>query len=233
MSGDWQFLVALNERLRPLRDPVEIQEVVVRLVGDHLQASRVNYAQIEGDEFVVVRWYAPTVAPFAVRGHVARFGRAIVDACRRGETVVVSDVKTDPRFMDAERAQLLADEIEAFVSVPITKQGRWVATFGVQSTTPRTWTRDEIALVELTSERTWGAGERARAEEALEAAAGGCWTWVVATNRVDWDKQFRLLYGFAADEPATPEGWITRVHEDDRPQLLALRKEMWASKTKD
>src|SRR5688572_26851585 len=55
MSAEWHFLVTLNERLRPLRDPVEIQSVVVQLIGEHLQASRVHYAQIYGDEFVITR----------------------------------------------------------------------------------------------------------------------------------------------------------------------------------
>src|SRR5205814_6490811 len=67
----------------------------------------------------------------------------------------------------------------------------------------------------------------------LEASAGGSWTWVAATNQVDWDERFRPLYGFTPDEPATPEAWVTRVHEDDRPRLLALRDEMWTSRTRD
>ena len=92
MSTGWDFLITLNEHLRPLKDPVAIQEVAVRLIGEHLHASRVNYAHIEGDEFVISRSYADGVPPFAGRGSVARFGQAIVDACRRGETVVVDDV---------------------------------------------------------------------------------------------------------------------------------------------
>jgi PAS domain S-box-containing protein len=167
MSDEWLFLVTLNERLRALKDPVEIQAVAVRLIGEHLQASRVNYAQIEGNEFVIKQSYARSVPPLAGRGHVARFGKTIVDACQRGETVVVSDSGKDSRFTDDERSQLLANEIAAFVGVPLTKEGRWVATFGVHSSTPRTWTRDQIALVEATADRTWSAGERARAEEAL------------------------------------------------------------------
>jgi len=162
MTAEWQFLVSLNERLRLLRDPVEIQEVAVRLIGEHLQASRVNYAYIEGDEFVIKRSYGRAVPPFADRGPVARFGHAIVEACRRGETVVVSDVHTDPSFTDAERAQLLASEIAAFVGAPLIREGRWFASFAVHSATPRAWTRDQIALVEVTAERIWGTDERAR-----------------------------------------------------------------------
>ncbi len=167
MSVEWHFLIALNEHFRPLKDPVAIQEVAVRLIGEHLRASRVNYAHIDGDEYVINRSYADGVAPIAGRGPVGRFGQAIVDAARRGETVVVDDVKTDARFTLAEREQLLARETAAFVGTPLIKDGRWLATFSIHSAAPRTWTREQIALVEITAERTWAAGERARAEEAV------------------------------------------------------------------
>ena len=167
MSVEWQFLITLNERLRPLKDAVEIQEVAVRLLGEHLHANRVTYAHIDGDEFVISQSYTNGVQPFASRGSVARFGTATIEARRRGETVVVDDVETDPRLTDDEREQLRADQTAAFVGTPVIKGGRWLATFGVHSATPRSWTRDQIAVIEITAERTWSAGERARAEEAL------------------------------------------------------------------
>jgi len=167
MSAEWQFLIALNEQLRSLKDPVAIQEAAVRSIGEHLHATRVNYAHIDGDEFVVSRSYADGAPPFAGRGPVARFGASLVAACRRGETVAVDDVNTDPRFTDAERAQLLAGGMAAFVGAPLIKDGRWLAVLGVHADTPRTWTRDQIALVEVTAQRAWGMGERVRAEEAL------------------------------------------------------------------
>src|SRR5215471_68587 len=74
MSAEWQFLVTLSERLRPLRDPVKIQEVAVRLLGEHLHVSRVHYVHMEGDEFVVSRSYDNGAQPFPTRGHIARFG---------------------------------------------------------------------------------------------------------------------------------------------------------------
>jgi PAS domain S-box-containing protein len=167
MSAEWQFLVTLNETLRPLRKAVEIQELAVRLMGEHLQASRVNYSHIEGDEFVVSHSYARGVAPFAGRGQLSRFGMAMISACRRGETVVISETHTDPRFTAAERESLLSSDIAACVVVPLTKEGRWIAVFSVHSAVPRRWTDDQIALVEVSAERTWASGERARAEDAL------------------------------------------------------------------
>ena len=167
MSVEWEFLITLNEELRRLKDPVAVQEVAVRLLGEHLHASRVHYAQIDGDEFVISRSYADGVQPLTGRGSVARYGSVIVEASRRGETVVVDDVNADPRFTDAEHEELLAAGTLAFVGAPLIKGGRWLGTFGVHSATPRTWTRDQIALIEVTAERMWGTGERARIEEAL------------------------------------------------------------------
>jgi GAF domain-containing protein len=58
VSSEWQFLVSLTQQLRTLTHPVEIQQVAVRLIGEHLGASRVTYTHIDGDEFVVTRSYA-------------------------------------------------------------------------------------------------------------------------------------------------------------------------------
>src|SRR5690349_6531941 len=124
MSAEWQFLVRLNEELRPLKDPVAIEEAAVRLVGEHLHASRVHYARIERDGFVIGRSYADGVAPLPGRGPVARLGAAIVEACRRGETVAVDDVSTDARFTPAERAHFQAVQTAAFVGAPLLKDGR-------------------------------------------------------------------------------------------------------------
>ncbi len=167
MSSEWQFLVRLNELLGPLKDPVVIQESAVRLLGQHLHASRVHYAEIDGDEFVIRRAYADGVAPFTGRGPVSRFGTAIVEAVRRGETVAVDDVRTDSRFTDADRQRVLEGGTAAFIGTPLIKSGQWLGSFGVHSTTPRIWTGEQIALVEMTADRMWAAVERARAEEAL------------------------------------------------------------------
>src|SRR5262245_60734103 len=166
-TAEWRFLVALRDALRPLRDPIEIQEVAVRLLGEHLRVSRVNYAEIDGDEFIVSRSYADGVAPFLGRGPIALFGAAFRERYMRGETIAVADVALDPRFTTAERAQLLARDIAAFVGVMLHKEGRWLAAFGVQNATARAWTREEIALIEEAGERTWAAAERAGAGDAL------------------------------------------------------------------
>ena len=167
MSAEWQFIVSLNEQLRPLRNPAEVQAVAIRLIGQHLAASRVSYSYVDGDEFVISRSYTDGVEPITGRGRLTQIGVGIVEAYRRGETVVVNDVHAEPRLTEFERAHWVERQTAALVGVPLIKDGRWLATFNVHSTTPRGWTPDQIALIELTAQRAWAMGEHARAEETL------------------------------------------------------------------
>ena len=170
MSLEWQVFVAINEQLRPLKDPVQMQELAVRLLGDHLRASRVNYSHVDEHQFFIVRSYCDGVPPLASPGSRAMWGKAVLAACSTGETVAVDDVAADARLTDAERDGLISRQIKAFVGTPLIKDGRWVATLCVQSAEPRAWTRDQVALVEVTAQRLWGLGERARIAEKLGAS---------------------------------------------------------------
>ena len=227
------FLLRLNDALRPLRDPVEIQNVTVRLLGEYLGVNRVAYSVVEGDEFIVTTSYEREVPALRGRWPLSAFGSTLLDAHRRGDPVTCSQVRTDPGLTHAERAQLLAFGIEAFRRVTLCKEGQLVATFGVNSATPRDWTRDEVTLVQETAEHMWSAAERASTEAtlrehdqrlrvALNASAAGSWTRNIGAGGADWDEGFRQLYGFGPDQPATFEAWLSRVHEEDRPIVLAL-----------
>jgi PAS domain S-box-containing protein len=175
---------------------------------------------------------------------VGSVAAALRDAFRRGETVVVDDVDTDPRFTGAERIAMRARQIAAFVGVMLLKGGQLVAAFGANNATPRSWAPTEIALIRDVAERTWDAVERARAEAALrereqrlrlalDASAGGSWTWEASSNHIDWDDGFRTRYGFTPDEPPTHDGRMSRVHEEDLPQVLSLIGEILDSTGKD
>ena len=238
------FLLRLNDALRPLSDAAAIQETAARHLCEHLGAARVGYAELEGREYIIRREHTRGVAPLVGTPLRITVGGTLGEALRRGETIVVSDVQADPRLSDDDRATFRSRQIAAFVGVALFKDGQMVAAFGVNHDTPRVWTAGEIELVRDVAERTWDAVERTRAEAALreqkqrlrlalEASAGGSWTWVAATNEVDWDERFRALYGFAPDDPATPDAWMPRVHDDDRPRVLALLDEILTSTTKD
>lgn len=51
-------------------------------------------------------------------------------------------------------------------------------------------------------------------------AGWGKWNWV--TGEVVWSEEGKRLMGFESDqEAATVEGWLRRIHPDDRPEVEA------------
>jgi PAS domain S-box-containing protein len=239
------FLLRLNDALRPLSDPLDVEEAAARLTGEHLRVNRVGYAEIDGKEYIIRREYVRGVPPLAGQGPTGTFGAALRDAYRRGETVVVNDISADPRLTEPERAAMQARQMAAFIGVTLVKNGRLVAAFGANNATPRLWTPAEIALVSDVAERTWEAVERARTEAALrerewrlrlalDASAAGSWTRDALTGETDWDDRFRKRYGLSPDTPASFDTWIAYVHDEDRAGVLSLldevlrtRKDSW------
>ena len=226
------FLLRLADTLRPLSDPLVIQKVAVRLLGEHLHVTRVSYADIEGTDYIIRLSHVNGVAPLVGRGPLAAFGEWLLESQRSGVPIVVNDVRTDPRLTKRERANLRAVKVAAFAVVTLVKAEQWVAIFGVSNAMPRTWTKTEIELIRDVAERMWEAVERARAEAAmrereqmlslaLDASAAGVWTWERFTNQSRWDDRFQAQYGLGPEDPQTFDTWISRVHEEDRPRVLA------------
>ena len=151
------------------------------------------------------------VAPLVGRRPITIFGETLLASYRGGETVVVSDVRTDPRFTVSERSTLLSSEIAAFTGLMRLNGRQSGAALSIESATPRLWPREEIELIRDVGERTWEAVQRARGEEvirdseqrlrlALNASRAGSWMRDPRTGYGDWDDRFREIYGFTAGE---------------------------------
>ena len=235
------FLLRLNDALRPLSDAAAIQETAARHLGEHLGVARVGYAELDGRDYKIRREHTRGVEPLVGPPLQISVGATLREALQRGETIVVGDVATDQRLSDHDRATFRARQIAAFVGVALFKNGQMVAAFGANHDAPRVWTAGEIELVREVAERTWDAVERTRAEAALreqktrlhialEASAGGSWTWDLRTNIADWDDTFRARFGFTPGEPPVFETWLARVHVDDRPWLRRTLEEILQGK---
>jgi signal transduction histidine kinase/ActR/RegA family two-component response regulator len=167
-AGRQSFLLALSEALGPLSDPTQIRFAASRLLGEHVGAIRVVCAEIEdGRVAVVAHDWVSGARSIAGRLPVRTFGAVALAALRRGERVVVEDVREDPRLTGPERRAHLAAGIRAAVGYGVLREGRWVGALSVHAAAPRRWTAVELGLVQETAERTWAAVERARADQAL------------------------------------------------------------------
>jgi two-component system CheB/CheR fusion protein len=225
------FLVELTDSLRRRSDPVAIQETASRLLGEHLKADRVWYFEIDGDDCVIGRHYAFSVPHLSGRFPVAAFGDRLISTYRAGRMVVMNDVAEEP-LTPHEREEYLGIEVQAQISMPLIKDGKFVAGLTVHSAKPRAWTLQEKWLLEETAERAWGAIERRRAEEALEHARSmlaeaqrivhlGSFEYVAATRMTVWSEEEYRIYGLDPAGPSPEYGVMLAqcVHPEDAALL--------------
>ncbi len=233
-----KFLLTLSDSLRPLSEPISIQETATRLVGEYLTLDGCAYGEADapGETFTVDRDYtAPGVRSVAGTLHIRDFGEAITERCRAGQYTTVADARTDPLAATPdgidrhERA-----DIRAFVAIPVLKDARLKALFFGYSVTVRNWTRLESELMADVADRTWSAVERARGETELRkseerlrlaahAARFGTYDVDLVANTVYWSPELRAIIGLPADTPEKGAHEVPDfVHPEDRGRVEAM-----------
>jgi signal transduction histidine kinase/ActR/RegA family two-component response regulator len=166
------FLVRLGDALRALADPLEVQAEAARILGEGLALDHACYCEYdEGLGMATVRRaYARGDAPILVGTYEMSPVGSMVRELRAGRICASTDQTKSPLLTEAERAHYATTPVRGAVTVPLVKRGKLVGSFSAIQSVPRTFTAEEIALVEATAERTWAALERARAEERLRGS---------------------------------------------------------------
>ena len=166
----YQFLARLDDLARPLDDPAEITSGVARMLGRHLGVNRCAYADVEADEdtFNLTGDYNNGVDSIVGRYRFTQFGDECLRLMRAGLPYIVGDSESDERtalVRDAYRAA----RIRAVICVPLLKSGRFAAAMAVHHVIPRSWSEEEVSLVQAVASRAWESIERARIAREAEA----------------------------------------------------------------
>jgi signal transduction histidine kinase len=140
------------------------------MVGEYLKADRVVYAEMAGENMIVLRDYTNGVPSLVGRYPPSVRSLNIRRARHDGGTYWVDDINTETWLTDNERKNLLSVGISAYIASCLHKNGEMTAAFTLNQSTPRIWTKTEIQLINEIAERVWAAVERARAEQALRDA---------------------------------------------------------------
>ena len=161
------FLLKLSDTLRPLDNPVDIEEAVTKIALDFMEADRCHYGSIEGDNVIILqdasRENLPTVSGVHTISSFAMYKAAL----NAGVPFVVDDVRIN-NLIDEELKKLcLQSQYGSFINVPVIKNEQLVGLLSLVQSKPRKWTDAEVQITIETAERTWVAVERAKAEEAL------------------------------------------------------------------
>lgn len=237
------FLLQLSDALRPLADPMAVQAEACRLLGEQLGVGRAYFVEVDeaAGQARVQQNYLRGDSPSLVGSFPLAEVGWTVPYLRRGEAVVVADTQDDKIVPDADRGWMADLQMHAHISMPINKGGELMGALCVTEPRPRAWTDMDVELTRETAERIWAALVRARTEEtlainhfrlttAMQATNAGWGNWNLLTGAADWSEKGKQLVGFASDEEArTAEGWLQRVHPEDRPKVEAHAAQVFAA----
>ncbi len=165
------FRSVFSDATRGLNDELALRRMTSHLLGEHLQASRVLYAEVVDERNIVVgQSYVCGVQQVEGTYSLDVYGTKLVDTLLSGENIVMSDVRIDSDSSQSEKAAFAELQIVANLGIPILKNGCLVAVLGVHQNAPRVWTVQEMSLAREIAERTWAAVEHVRSEARLLAS---------------------------------------------------------------
>lgn len=163
-------LVRVSELIRTLHDPYELSYAVAEIVGTHLNVRRClfNETDLERDLEIIHRDYCNGAESVAGEHRISEYSNITTGELVRGNTVVNTDSKIDPRTADFYKRSYEPTGERAYVAVPLMREGRWVATLWASDDQPRQWSKEEVSLLQTVAERAWTAVEKLRAEAERE-----------------------------------------------------------------
>jgi PAS domain S-box-containing protein len=232
----FRFLSELGEATRDVTDPEALMVVVARRLGEHLRVSRCAYAEVFDDEqshFTIRHDYTDGCASTVGEYELVLFGpRAAADQ-RGGRTLVVHDV--DAELTPSEGGAMFNSiGIKAIICCPLLRGGKLVAMMAVHQTWPRTWTANDVALVEAVVERSWAYIERARAMRALADSERNLRLMADAMPQIVWTARpdgmldyYNQRWFDYIDKPSSAlqlATWDNYIHPDD----LGRAYEAWS-----
>jgi len=143
---------------------------------------------------------------------------------RKDGTVILTEIYAFPLELDEQK-------VVAGVFRDITKRKQAEEEIRALNESLEQRVRERTAELEKANAALQASEEQLRL--ALQASNAGTWFWDMRANVLKWDAQTRALHGFAADEPASFETWVGRIHPDDRQRVKARMARLMESGTED
>lgn len=160
-----RFLADLGETMMGVQDPDDLLWLVAQRLGEFLGVSRTFFTELDRPQAQMVvhrNYHHPELASIAGIYPLAEFDPHSVAAHEAGHPVVLADIPADAAAATGDPQRYAPAQIRAMVSVPLLRDGRWVATLVVTQHQPRAWTDAEIAFIQTVAERSWLAVENRR-----------------------------------------------------------------------
>ena len=232
------FQVALADRIRSLRTPVEVKTAAASQLGEYLNVARVGFAEIdEASDAVTItsEWRRDPAVPSLVArvGRSSELPQAALEYLRAGEVLAIADVHN--LLMGSSEADAALGSklgVRAVITVPLVRDGALRAMLYVHELEVREWKRSEAAMARDVAERSWAAVERAESEQRLRDSEDHYRHAVELNPQVSWtalpdgklNRVARRWHEWTGTE-GTGDSWAEGLHPDDRQNTFAV----WAN----
>ena len=225
-----RLLHELDEATRGISEPDRIMPAALRVLCEHLQASRCVFANIDGDRMVADLDYTRGCASVVGSHRLSAFGPEVVRGLNAGNPLVTRDV--DRELPPAAAAAVRKFEVRAAVSCGLVRDGVLRAVMAVHQTTPRDWTPAEVSLVQEVIERCWSTIEQRAAEAKLRnseallqiascAAHIGGWSIELPDEQVVWSDEVCRMLDVPVGSSRTLEDAIRTFAPESAEQVRA------------
>jgi PAS domain S-box-containing protein len=163
------FLAELGELWRQSSDAVDLVFKVAERLGDHLHVTRAAFFEVDADRgrITITRDFHGNLSSMAGTIPISAYGAELAAEQRAGKLVALASCTDDPRTAPRLSVRFEPFGIRSFVSAPLVRDGKWVASLVVGDSVPRAWTGREVALLQTVAERTWLWVEHIRLTAAL------------------------------------------------------------------
>ena len=208
----------------------EILDSLCRLVESQVSGVLASISLLDGDR--LRHGAAPSLPkPYtdAINGDViGPSAGSCGTAAHRGEAVIVGDIATDPLWAE-HRDLALSHSLRACWAVPVSSQGKVVATLAMYYREPRRPTQRDQEIVDQITHLAGVAIQHKLAQEKLQRSEAylaeaaklthtGSWAWDVRAQKVLYcsAEMFRIFGLDPAESLPTCKNFRQRVHPEDR-----------------
>jgi len=224
-----EFMMQLSDALRPLANPIAVQDTATRHIMQYFGCDRCYYCEVTNDELTIrrdaARFGLPSLAGVYKLQNMPVFAKVI----QAGQTLMVDDVNQTHLMEDSLRRLCLQLQVVSFINVPVIKEGLPVGILCLAQSSARQWTVAEVNMAAEVAERVWTALERAGAEDALRLSEERFRILVSASSNLlyrmsaDWRQMYALTgKSYLQDTQEPTADWIDKyIPEAERPRVWA------------
>jgi PAS domain S-box-containing protein len=209
---DARFLAGIGVMINSAPEPQAVMWNVVNATAEYLGTARAGFNEVDAAQGKITfhRDYSRSAPSIAGDYTLASFGRVLAREMRAGKTLAISDTQHDPRSAGEYEAIYAPVGLRAILSVPMMRNGQWMASLWVAEGEPRAWTESEIDLLRTVAERTWVAVESARVQAETQALNATLEARVAERTKALRESQM-LLRQLSA--------YVARAREDERSRM--------------